>query len=66
MKEPNAMLSNKDVLYISDILMIQYTFIKKLMFFSDLTEDIEVNTHINKVKKEALTSYDSLLEVLNG
>ena len=65
MEEPMEMISTKDNMYISDILMMQYTYIKKLLFYDELVTETKVKDLINKVSKQLIKGYDTLLEVLN-
>lgn len=66
MEEPMDMLSTKDFMYISDILMIQYTYIKKLNHYSELISDSKIQEQLEKVTRQLTKGYDTLLEVLNG
>ena len=66
MEEPMEMISCKDTMYISDILMMQYTFIKKLLFYDEIVTDTKIKDLLNKVSKQLTKGYDALLEVLNG
>ena len=64
MKEPNQMLSNKDVLYISDILGVTLTFIKKFTCYNEFISDDTILKKINAITKNLKDQYESLLEVL--
>ena len=65
MNKPKEMLSNKDVMYISDILRVTYTNIKKFNHFKQDICDKKILDLIDKVVMKLETQYDALLEVLN-
>ena len=64
MKEPQEMLSNKDVLYISDILNVLLTFVKKFTCYQEFISDEAILKKITAVTKDLKNQYESLLEEL--
>ena len=65
MTEPNDMISNKDILYMADILNVTYTLIKKLRHYDDEIVDKKIKTLNNKIVKDTIKQYDELLGVLS-
>ena len=64
MNEPPKMLSNKDILYISDILNQQYVLVKKLNSYELSIKDKEIQKLIKRTCEMLKNNYNTLLEVL--
>lgn len=66
MKQPPKMVSTKDAMYISDILPMNFTMIKKTFLYEDLIKDENIQKLNNDVRKELKAQYKTLMEVLNS
>lgn len=66
MEQPPVMISGKDLMYISDILTQQITFIKKFDTYKDEIVDNEISDLVYQITEGLKTETQTLLEVLNA
>ena len=64
MTEPPKMLSSKDLMYITDILMISEAHIKKFREYSNILTDEKIKTEITTLETLLLNQFQTLLEVI--